>query len=280
MVYANNYFCTGSVILSICVGYFLKCDAFQGNDRPYLAKKDSIFSAAEFGNVSRIRELIAQGIDINQYDTEGETPLIKAIINGQLVAVKLLIESGATINKRARYGTFTPLFFAVMYGHRALTQLLISAGASVNPGVYPTWTCLHKAVESGDVQMVQDLLQAGLPINHQDFYGWTALHCAAERGYAKIARILINSGADINVKTIFGQMAAHLARIHGYRRLAQFIEETPERFRKALQRTRMSALILVQALHPRIGQSSPLFLLDQHVIKEIVQLLLQAEKNT
>jgi ankyrin repeat protein len=49
---------------------------------------------------SAIRELVAAGADLNEFDGYRMTPLLWAIMRGDMDAVKLLLENGAAPNIR------------------------------------------------------------------------------------------------------------------------------------------------------------------------------------
>uniref|UniRef100_UPI001F45EF26 ankyrin repeat domain-containing protein n=1 Tax=Nostoc sp. CMAA1605 TaxID=2055159 RepID=UPI001F45EF26 len=91
-----------------------------------------IFSAAESGSVRLIRILVASGIDVNQFsDTDGLTPLMKAVIKSKAWAMRALIHAGANVNSRTENGE-TALFFAENTGkkHPVIKKILLKAGAT------------------------------------------------------------------------------------------------------------------------------------------------------
>jgi ankyrin repeat protein len=62
----------------------------------------NIFQAAENGNIKRIKTLLRKGIDIDNRDEEGNTPLILASLytssTSSIATVKYLLDRGADIN--------------------------------------------------------------------------------------------------------------------------------------------------------------------------------------
>ncbi|MGH9969009.1 MAG: ankyrin repeat domain-containing protein [Pyrinomonadaceae bacterium] len=63
-----------------------------------------LMRAALDGNTERIRELIHQGVDINQRDDNGRTALMFAVINAHYETMNLLLEYGADVNAASNKG--------------------------------------------------------------------------------------------------------------------------------------------------------------------------------
>lgn len=59
---------------------------------------------------------------------KGTSELMRQCARGDIAGVKLLLESGADLNKKNENG-YTPLMFAAEYGNLAITKLLIEQGA-------------------------------------------------------------------------------------------------------------------------------------------------------
>ena len=64
------------------------------------------------GNVALVRRELSKGVDVNQKNDEGRTPLHLAAGIANKKIAELLIEKGANINSRDKRG-FTPLDYAV-----------------------------------------------------------------------------------------------------------------------------------------------------------------------
>ena len=63
------------------------------------------------GDISKVKEIISYGIDINDATNRGMTPLMYAAAYNQDEIVKLLLENGANINLKDNNG-YTALDFA------------------------------------------------------------------------------------------------------------------------------------------------------------------------
>ncbi|CRG92916.1 hypothetical protein PISL3812_09996 [Talaromyces islandicus] len=168
------------------------------------------------------------GIDINQGDASGHTPLQEAIrlnddrylkmllhhpmidvdhgkplcyaaANGKVEAMKMLIESGADVNQRGEDGR-SPLSCVVNGGHwLAMKYLLGVQGIDVNMTDNRGQTALHKvcAYKGGifdrETKRMLNLLLAepDLEINAKDLAGKSPLCCAIEVGSSESVELLL-----------------------------------------------------------------------------------------
>jgi cytochrome c len=87
-----------------------------------------LHDAAGKGDVETVRELIAEGFDVNQLDTMVGTPLTKAAECGQMEIVKLLLEFGADVSAMNDQGE-EPIEFAGASAHFDVVDLLRENGA-------------------------------------------------------------------------------------------------------------------------------------------------------
>ena len=88
----------------------------------------NILNNIKDGDLHAVKSLIEAGIDINAKYDHGKTVLIIASNEGKVEIVKLLIELGADVNAKDNAGQ-SALFWASMYGHTDVVKLLIAAGA-------------------------------------------------------------------------------------------------------------------------------------------------------
>ena len=83
-----------------------------------------LYKAAESNDVKRIKQLLAEGADIDlAAGKDQETPLHRAITRGSTEAAKILIESGANINQPRSDGQ-TPLEMARVRNRTKILLLL------------------------------------------------------------------------------------------------------------------------------------------------------------
>lgn len=83
----------------------------------------SLCKAAAFGNISKLEEMLQDGVSLNACDYDGRTAAHLAASNGYFRALKWLVGHGATINVMDRFGN-TPLDDAIRERHSEIEQYL------------------------------------------------------------------------------------------------------------------------------------------------------------
>lgn len=160
-------------------------------------KAQDIFTAAEKGNLERIKQLVSENHELIRAANERtKTALHIAAEKEHLPIVEYLLENGADINAKNKYG-LTPLFNAAETGNLELAEILIKYKADVNAFSRFFGTALHRAVYMGHPEMAKYLVQQGADLRAQNITG-TVLHTAALLGRLNLARLLIENGAEVN----------------------------------------------------------------------------------
>jgi len=141
----------------------------------------TIFEAAAFGRIERLREILAaEPSQVRALSVDGFTALHLAIFGDQGEAARVLIAHGADVN-----------------------QLSMGSIAQVPP--------LGTAAFVRSLPLARLLLDAGADVNGHEESGFTALHAAAESGDRDLACELLARGADRQIRTSDGKTAADLA---------------------------------------------------------------------
>jgi len=115
----------------LCV-FFVAFYSYQSQalDDPSEVEDMLLISAYE-GDINKVKDLLAKGVDVNAMGENGETPLLAAVNSGKIDMTALLLSYGANIEAR-NFQNSTPLIIASQYGHSAITAMLLELGAKMN----------------------------------------------------------------------------------------------------------------------------------------------------
>nr|XP_045008579.1 SH3 and multiple ankyrin repeat domains protein 2 isoform X3 [Jaculus jaculus] len=214
-------------------------------------------------SLEKLVKLLDRGLDPNFHDLDtGETPLtlaaqlddsmelIKALRNGgahldfrardgmtalhkaararNQVALKTLLELGASPDYKDSYG-LTPLYHtAIVGGDPYCCELLLHEHASVCCKDENGWHEIHQACRYGHVQHLEHLLFYGADMGAQNASGNTALHICALYNQESCARVLLFRGGDKELKNYNSQTPFQVAIIAGNFELAEYIKNHKE----------------------------------------------------
>jgi len=212
-------------------------------------------------NRTAIENFLALGVDPNEPEADGTTPLMRAVHGQMPETAQLLIDAGADVRKANSYGV-TALYIAARASDAVATQMLLAAGADANAALPASGeTVLMTAAKAGDPEVVRALLTGGadnvslaelgdaraaarvseaagysqptnptIATNYADvnarerLYGRTALMIAAIEGHADVVRLLVEAGTELNVVDTEGSTALSLARSYNNLDIAAFLE--------------------------------------------------------
>ncbi len=104
---------------------------FKGLVKKAMSGESELHTAALLGEIDEVKQLLANGADINHKNSSGSTPLCMAVPPGNKEVAEFLIANGADLNVKDNKG-YTPLHLAVMGPHPEMVKLLLSNGADVN----------------------------------------------------------------------------------------------------------------------------------------------------
>jgi cytohesin len=169
--------------------------------------------AASRGATAAMAQLMTVIAKLRAHDTSGNTPLHLACSKGMLEAARLLLDSGAPVNRQRahRYrllpnGTaqrtrrsdgYTPLHAASERGNLDVVRLLLGAEADVNLKTKKGWTALFLAIRAGHALLAEELLAAGANTTASDKQGWGSLHAAAHLNRAALVQRLLQLPAVV-----------------------------------------------------------------------------------
>jgi len=168
-------------------------------------RKAQFLAAIKQQELDKMRELIKDGVNLNELDEFGLTPLHFAVISGFSDGAKLLLESGAQVNSLSSRHT-TPLHHAATGGHMKCLEALLEHNADVTIRDEST-TPFGYAVKKGHIEVARALIaaaekQGGVEmklklLNMADSKGETPLMHAVASGNMDFACELIKAGASV-----------------------------------------------------------------------------------
>lgn len=159
------------------------------------AYADPLHDAAGEGDVDRVKQLLAEGADVNMSDPLVGSALAKATLAGQAEAVSALLAAGADVNLAGGMMRLPPLQLAAGAGRSEIVPLLLAAGADVTAMDVDGNTPLHKAADSGATDVVEMLLDAGADIDARNAKGYPPIVFAGAAEHFDVVDLLVARGA-------------------------------------------------------------------------------------
>ncbi|KAF5006590.1 hypothetical protein FDECE_7041 [Fusarium decemcellulare] len=191
------------------------------------------------------------------------TPLLQAVLGGQLKVVQLLLERGADPNYRlqskinngktlihaaAEGGDIkvleaiiavvadpslevrdskqrTPLYYACVEGREEMVEYLLDKGVSTDAVLTTGENLTHGIVDGGSVKILNMVLQKNpeLDVDVPRNDGQSALFFAVTHGHSKMVPILLERGADVNRRSDNGSLPIFEAIQYREKEALQFL---------------------------------------------------------
>ncbi|KAM3076143.1 hypothetical protein ACMFMG_006342 [Clarireedia jacksonii] len=219
-----------------------------------------LFEAVKKRNGYALRKLL-NSENINNLDSDGNTPLLLAAKEGHKDVVQLLLATdGVDLNCKDKEN-LTPLSWAAWNGHKDVVQLLLATnGVDLNCRDTYDGTPLLLAAQEGHKDVVQLLLSTDdVDLNCRDRDGSTPLMCAASHGHKDVVQLLLaTDGVDLNCRNTYDSTPLMCAASHGHKDVVQLLLATDG----------------VDLNCRNTYDSTPLLLAAQYGHKDVVQLLL------
>ncbi len=126
-----------------------------------------------------------------QFSFVGVTPLMEAAGNNRVEAVRVLIELGASIDKRDKNSKSSAIHHAISsnMGVESL-KVLLGAGADVNRTAMGNQTPINKAALINNIEAAKILLEFDADIHILDYKGYSPIDNAKQRGNQEMAKLL------------------------------------------------------------------------------------------
>lgn len=180
--------------------------------------KEDFFRAIEFDSPKVMQDLLADGLDPNLRDEQGQVPLFLALRAESLQVAALLMAHPRTDIDAVNAAGETPLMMAALRGQLDVARRLLDRGAALER---PGWTPLHYAAAGPSTELVALLLDRGAAIDARSPNGTTPLMMAARYGMLDSADLLRARGADRSLRNELGMDAADFAASADRDRLAE-----------------------------------------------------------
>lgn len=165
------------------------------------SKSDKLALAIAGGDLKSVKQLIAVGVDVNAplESMNNVHPVALAIVMKQPATARLLLQKGANPNVPLVPGdtSLTLLHYQVDKGETEMVKLLVDAGANLEVRDRYGSTPLNLAAKKGATDIAKILLEAGAIVDSRDDKKRTPLHWAAFQGQEETVALLISKGADV-----------------------------------------------------------------------------------
>ena len=169
--------------------------------------------------IAKYRVDIKSGIDINQVNEGGRTPLTWAIANNYMELVEFLLTNQADVNQADAYNN-TPLIMAVKNGNQKIIKRLLSNNANVDKDNSYGVTPLMWAILANHSTTAQILLDSGANVFRCNTLGNTPLMLATRAGRTSrmigpiirnhIYNILLDTGLNVLPRDILREIINYL----------------------------------------------------------------------
>ncbi len=209
----------GAALPALLIAGLAAGSELQGELRSNLRLVDAV----KRKNMSAVRTLLAQGVDVSVAEGDGATALHWAAYWDDLDTVDRLIAAGANVDATNDL-MVTPLALASSNGNAAVVGNLLRAGADPNAAGETGVTPLMEGARTGSVGAIRVLLESGADVNaHTNDRRQTALMWAVAGRHPDVVRMLIESGADPHARSRTRRTIVMLDR--GPRRVAKTSSE-------------------------------------------------------
>ena len=175
----------------------------------YAGSYEDFFAALKNDDSTTVSQLLERGFDANTIDPLGQHGLIIAIQKPSPKSANALIDAPKiNLNAFNSLGE-SPLMLAALKGQLEIAGKLVKKGADVNKS---GWTPLHYAASNGHVEVIKLLLENHAYIDAESPNGSTPLMMASMYGNPQSVKLLLDEGADALLKNQIGLTALQFAQ--------------------------------------------------------------------
>uniref|UniRef100_A0A1I8HFB3 ANK_REP_REGION domain-containing protein n=1 Tax=Macrostomum lignano TaxID=282301 RepID=A0A1I8HFB3_9PLAT len=187
------------------IGDHKKIATFQQDvNTPDSEQRMALHLASFRGHEKVVDTLITFGARTDALDSEGRSPLYRAVQMNRAQCARPLLKAGS---KREDEG----LVIAVNNGSTEMVALLLDSWHPHRLNAIAGKSLLHLAVTNGNAEVLSLLLQRASGPDELDAEGRTPLMLACREGHADLAALLLKAGADPAARDSAGQSCADFA---------------------------------------------------------------------
>lgn len=175
-------------------------------------------NAASRNELTTVKLLSKDAKDFNATNNEGQTALMLAVHRNSFEVVEFLSENDSNALAKDAKGNTLAYYLIASYDSRkvddfdAKLKLLQEKGIKMNTTQSEGNTLFHLAAKDNNLELLKSLAHFKIDINAKNDEGLTALHIAAMKAENdEMMKYLISKGADSKIKTSFEETVYHLA---------------------------------------------------------------------
>ena len=184
-----------------------------------------VFHLVALSRNLEIMKLFLNENNVNERNSQGETPLHLSVISGSEEAVNFVLNLGANLLSIDN-NEETPLDLAFLWKHEKLVSILKDRLIEYKNDLGQN--ALHVAVLRRDFKKAQELMKESSDrkkvLNEQDSLGQTPVYLAAKIGDMKMLKYLMKLGARMDVKSHEGLSPMSVARKENHTDIIMFLD--------------------------------------------------------
>ena len=180
------------------------------------AKNSALVEAASVGDVSRLRSLLEEKVNVNARGENYRTAQMAAAIHGHLDCLRLLKNYAAdefAIDGQGR----SVMHVAVMANRLEAVKWLLGAYPPASPQAPKSWRLFRAA------HAVKDMISHKVLREVSDAEGSKPLHLAVKLNLKGMVELLLAAGADVDSKNNWGRTPLHEAVVSNLPGVAQIL---------------------------------------------------------
>ena len=161
---------------------------------------NQLHSAEGVSDVTEMKSTLPRGFPGDSRNATGRTPLMNAALNGNVHAMKSIMERGADPSLMSNTGWNT-LHYAAAGGYTNIISLIHTQLPIIDSKTTEGITPLMIAAANGKLHAVKWFLEKGATVTCENKRGWNTLHHAAQRGDTDIISLIYTHLPNIESKT-------------------------------------------------------------------------------